>query len=108
MSDNVKTYTVRGKVQYFKFLGEPRPNYSKDGNEWTTDFYDFGKEGLAVFKEAGVVSRIKSKDDYLDGESFFTFKQKELTAADKPNRRVPVVDARGNLWDDDKLIGNGS
>jgi hypothetical protein len=105
----METVMLRGKVNYFKFLGDPRPNYNKDGNEWTTDFFDFDADAVKKLKKLGIGDRIKNKGDaYLDGEDFLTFKHKELTSMGKPNRKVPVVDAAGKPWPEDKLIGNGS
>lgn len=110
MSDiKITPIVVRGKVNYCKFLGEPRLNYDKTGNEWTSDFYDFDVKALQTsFKNADYDKKPRQKDGYLDGKPYYTLKQKAERANGKPNDPVKVVDKDGNPWPEDVEIGNGS
>lgn len=93
-------------LNWCKLLGSPVPNYNKDGFEWTVDVV-LTEEHLSLFKKAGVSkSYIKETDD---GESYFKYVRKadERDDGSKPNR-VPIVDAYGDPWNQETLIGNGS
>ena len=59
-------------------------------------------------KALGIDNKIKTKDNSLDGRPFLTFRQRELRPNGEPNRPITVVDAAGNKWPEDELIGNGS
>ena len=106
MANESTTVVIRGKVNYFRMLPDQlHPNYNKDGKEWTTDFYGFP---VKEFKTLGIGDRVKQRDEYLDGESFTTFKQKELRADGTPNKPITVTDILGKPWDPEREIGNGS
>lgn len=111
MASNTETTTFvyRGRLQYAKVLGDPVLNYNKDGNEWKFDFVpNDARTAEKELKAVGKGDRIRSKEDYLNGEKYISFKQAELTRDGKPNRRIRVEDAAGNPWPETKLIGNGS
>ena len=107
MANKNETVVVRGKLNYAKILGDPVLNYSKDGKEWKTDLIvnDAVKKEM---KQYGIADRVRTKDGYVDGQPFMSFKQKELQASGKANKPIEVVDIRGNPWPQDVLIGNGS
>lgn len=107
MSKNTEIVTFRGKTSFAKILGDPGLNYAKDGKEWTMDLV-IDKETVKKAKGLGISDRVKMKPDYLDGQPYMSFKQRELKASGQPNDPIRVVDIRGNAWDQEKLIGNGS
>jgi hypothetical protein len=87
---------VTGKIYWAKVLGNPVPNYNRDGNEWTFDFLP-DKQSLALFEQLGIDNKMKDKGDARG--KFFPFKQKELQANGKANFPITVVDARDRPWD---------
>lgn len=108
MANKPQTAVFRGKAQYAKVLGEPMLNYNKDGKEWKIDLVLADKGTLAEAKKLGIGDRIKQKDDYVDGQSYMTFKQAEFKRDGSANDPIKVTDILGNAWPKDKLIGNGS
>lgn len=98
---------IRGKTSFAKILGEPVLNYSKDGKEWKMDLV-LDPPVVKELKALGLSDRVKKKDDYLDGKSYITFKQRELRPDGTPNEPVRVVDINGQPWDHTKLLGNGT
>lgn len=95
---------VTGNISWAKILGEPVPNYNRDGHEWTFDFYP-NAEALALFKELKIVGKMK---DDKQGNKFLRFTQKAKRADGKDNFPITVVDARNREWDPDVKIGNDS
>lgn len=108
MANKPQTAVFRGKAQYAKVLGEPMLNYNKDGKEWKLDLVLADKGLLAEAKKLGIGDRVKQKDDYVDGQSYMTFKQAEFKRDGTANEPIKVTDILGNPWPKDKLIGNGS
>lgn len=108
MANKPQTAVFRGKAQYAKVLGEPMLNYNKDGKEWKMDLVLADKGLLAEAKKLGIGDRVKQKDDYVDGQSYMTFKQAEFKRDGTANDPIKVTDILGNPWPKDKLIGNGS
>lgn len=108
MANKPQTAVFRGKAQYAKVLGEPMLNYNKDGKEWKIDLVLADKGLLAEAKKLGIGDRVKQKDDYVDGQSYMTFKQAEFKRDGTANEPIKVTDILGNPWPKDKLIGNGS
>ena len=108
MANKPQTAVFRGKAQYAKVLGEPMLNYNKDGKEWKLDLVLADKGLLAEAKKLGIGDRVKQKDDYVDGQSYMTFKQAEFKRDGTANDPIKVTDILGNPWPKDKLIGNGS
>ena len=105
MAYPTQTVVIRGKTMYAKILGDPVLNYSKDGKEWKTDIV-IDKDTVKQLKSLGVGDRVKSKDDYIDGQSYITLKQPELQKSGKANDPIEVVDIKGAAWDQGNLIGN--
>lgn len=109
MANKTETHVLRGETSYAKILGDPMPNYAKDGREWKMDLVIKDKDTLKEVKGLGIGDRVKNKENYLDGAPFLTFKQAEMRKDGvTPNQPITVVDAAGNPWPDSKLIGNGS
>jgi hypothetical protein len=103
---------VTGKIQWAKVLGDPVPNFSKDGFEWTFDLVP-NEEGLALFAELGIMDKMKKSK--TGGPDFIRFTQKKQQANGRENFPITVVDARNRPWDpkivDGKVtnaIGNDS
>ncbi len=112
MANNTQIVTIRGKTSYAKILGDPVPNYAKDGKEWKMDL-EISKETAKELKGYGIGDRVKMKTDYLDGKPHITFKQREFrinpkTGEETRNDPPTVVDIKGQPWPQDKLLGNGS
>lgn len=94
-----------GRINWAKLLGDPVPNYNRDGNEWTVDFSP-DDDGIKLMEELGIDNKLKHKGD--ERGTFITFKQKELRANGKRNDPVVVCDARNRPWDPEVKIGNDS
>lgn len=104
-----QTVVLRGEAMYAKILGDPVLNYNKDGKEWKMDFKLADKNSIKELDKLGIKDRVKTKDGYLDGEPFMTFKQAEFRKDGvTPNQPIKVVDIAGKEWSQEKLIGNGS
>jgi len=112
MSDNITTLVYRGKLQYAKVLGEPVPNYAKDGKEWKFDFIPNDPDNAAKeLKSLGVGDRLRSAENTdgeprYDGAKFLTFKQRAERNDGSPNNPVRVLDIHNNPWPQDVLLGN--
>lgn len=96
---------VTGKLHWAKILGDPVPNYNRDGREWTLDFTP-DAEGKKLFKELKIDGKLKNKGD--ERGDFIQFRQRELRADGTPNFPISVVDARNRKWDPSVKIGNDS
>ncbi len=109
MANKNQTFVIRGKASYAKILGDPIPNYDKSGREWKMDLQLTSKESVKEMKAAGIGDRVKTKENYLGGAPFMSFKQAEFRKDGvTKNEPIKIVDAAGKPWDPDKLIGNGS
>lgn len=112
MADNITTLVYRGKVQYAKVLGDPVPNYAKDGKEWKFDFIP--NDSVAAAKELkslGVGDRLRTTEDSngnprYDGQLYLSFKQKAERNDGSPNQPIRVLDLKGKAWPEDVLLGN--
>ncbi len=108
-----KTLRIRGKASYAKILGDPVTNYAKDGKEWKMDLELEGDDVLKELNKEGLKDKIKNKEGYLDGAPYMSFKH-AATRLDKKtgqiveNKPIRVFDAKGQPWDTEQLIGNGS
>lgn len=96
---------VTGVTHWTKVLGDPHPNFNRDGREWTFDFTP-DADGLKLFAELGITDKLKDKSD--ERGKFIQFKQKEKQADGKANFPITVVDAGNKPWDPEIKIGNGS
>lgn len=92
-----------GKIFWAKVLGDPVPNYNRDGFEWTFDF-EPNVEASALFRELNIDNKMKEKE----GRKIMRFTQKQQQANGKANFPITVVDARNRPWDPDVKIGNES
>ena len=112
MADNITTLVYRGKLQYAKVLGDPVPNYAKDGKEWKFDFIPNDPVAAAKeLKSLGVGERLRSLEDSngnprYDGRKYMSFKQKAERNDGSPNQPIKVVDIKGKAWPEDNLLGN--
>lgn len=110
--DGITTLVFRGRLQYAKVLGEPVLNYNKDGQEWKFDFIpNDEKSAAADLKAVGVSDRLRSLTDSegnprYEGQKYMSFKQNATRRDGTPNYPIKVVDALGEPWPEDKLIGN--
>jgi hypothetical protein len=105
--NDVKTVVLRGKVNYAKVLGAPVGNKFDDTKNWSMDLI-LDNNAVKEVKALGIGDKVKSKDNYLDGQSFLSFKQSEFKRDGTPNKPIDVKDIVGNPWPQDKLIGNGT
>lgn len=103
---------MTGTIHWAKVLGDPVPNYNRDGFEWTFEFVP-NAEGLALIEQLGIRDKLKNRGD--ERGDFLPFKQKQQRADGRLNDPITVVDARNRLWDPKivngkptNLIGNGS
>lgn len=96
---------MTGILHWAKVLGDPVPNYNRDGNEWTFDFTP-DEDGLVLLKKLGIADKLKNKGD--DRENFIQFKQKEFRANGKRNDPISICDAANKAWDPEVRIGNKS
>jgi len=97
---------IQGKAQWCKILGEPVNGYKsklEKNKEWTFDLA-IDENGQAQLREQGFGERLKDKGDMVT----FKFKRKAYKADGTPSKPIKVVDAQGNDWPADKLIGNDS
>lgn len=111
MTDN-NTKTLVGKAYFAKILGNPIPNYNKDGFEWTLDL-GLDKEAVSELKSLGLASKIREGNEAHDGIPYITFRRSSTKKAGpkkgEANPPIRVVGPDGqSAWDTDTLIGNGS
>ena len=93
MANKNQTFVIRGKASYAKILGDPVPNYDKSGKEWKMDLQITDKETIKELKAAGIGDRVKTKDNYLSGSPFMTFKQAEYRKDGvTKNEHIKIVD----------------
>jgi len=100
---------MSGKIYWAKITGNPVPNYSKDGFEWTFEFEPDAK-GVAALKKHGLADRLKNKEDAKNPDKgpFLVLRQKELRMDGKKNDPIRIYDSEDAEWDRSNLIGNGS
>ena len=96
---------LRGPLHWAKVLGEPVPNFGRDGFEWVFDV-GLNADGVKQMKSLGLQSRIKDKDD--DRGEFTSLRQKSTKKDGSPAQPIKVIDAAGNKWTDDEKLGNGT
>lgn len=111
MASNTTIY-LRGETSFAKLLGEPLPNFAKDGFEWKMDL-KIDPQDIKTLKAAGVADRVKIKEGYLDGAPYLTIKVKAERTDPKTGEKVKndppvIVDKAQEPWPANKLIGNGS
>jgi hypothetical protein len=107
-ANDVQTITLRGKLSFAKVLEHQLSlNYNKDGREWKVDL-EITPDDAKGLKSVGIADRVKTKDEYLSGNPFLSFKQAELKKDGSPNETIKVTDILGKPWDQEKELGNGT
>lgn len=96
---------LQGTAHWAKVTGPAKPAYGDTHNEWSVDV-SIDEKTMAKLKEQGVDHKVRNKDD--DRGDFLTFRRKELKKDGSPAARIAIVDAKGEPWDLNTLIGNGS
>ena len=111
---NKATVFVSGKLAWAKVVGDPVPNYNKDGREWTFEL-EPNEAGLQKFIQHGLTDRIKgrgynigTKGQHKDREPFLQFKKPEFRRDGEANLPIRLYDGDNVEWENGKLIGNGS
>lgn len=109
MANDTVVKVLTGQAHWAK-LGQPVPNYNKDGNEWTIDVA-IDEATVRELKAQGLSSKIKNKGD--DRGDFITFKRADVKkSGDKKgqkNEPIRVISPDGKTpWDTSVKIGNGS
>jgi hypothetical protein len=117
---NKVTAFISGKLSWAKVLGEPVPNFNKDGREWTFEI-EPNEKGLQLLIKNGLTDRIKgagynigTKGQHKDRNPFIILKKSELTKDGDKNAPIRIYDVDDVDWDpklNDKgvptnLIGN--
>lgn len=92
------------KIYWSKIVGAPRPNYNKDGTEWSFDLA-LTPTAKKQLKEAGAASYFKDLGD--DRGTFIHLKRKATKSDGTPAKSIAIVDHHNSPWDN-RLIGNGS
>jgi hypothetical protein len=105
MASAKATEFLTGKLYWAKVLGEPRPNFAKDGREWAFEF-EPDEKGVQILKKHKLADRLKDK--YEDRGKFLTLRKPEFNKDGNPNPPIRVYDSEDNEWDKTKLIGNGT
>lgn len=103
MRKEPKALLIRGKAKWAKVLGAPVWGYENTFKEWTVDVY-IDEATSEKLKNEGLKDVIKNKGD----GDYIVFRRKELKQDGSPNKPIRVVDAKGNTWNQDVRIGNGS
>lgn len=105
---------ISGKLSWAKVLGDPVPNYNKDGREWTFEL-EPNEAGIQTLLKHGLADRIKGKGyvigmrgQHADRTPFIQLKKSELNREGEKNTPIRIYDADDNVWDQNTLIGNGS
>lgn len=111
---NKVTAFLSGKLSWTKILGDPVPNYGKDGREWTFEL-EPNEKGLQLLIQNGLTDRIKgagynigTKGQHKERKPFIILKKTELSRDGNPNTPIRVYGADDADWDREVLIGNGS
>src|SRR3990167_275464 len=102
------TQSVTGKVYWFKALGATVMNMN-DKEEWSFDVA-LDEANQQKVADLGLEGAIKDKGD--DRGPFITFSRFAVKQAGakkgEPNQPIDVLNTQGELWPEDKKIGNGS
>lgn len=108
-----KVVVVRGKLHWAKVLGAARPykgnpKYDK-GPSWSVDVTP-NAESRELIEQMDFDEKLKTPNKKNEKETrketFLSLKVLENRADGEKNRPPRVVDARGNEWPNDKLLGN--
>lgn len=116
MASKATTHVIRGRLDWAKVLGKPRPHTGKPqydkGPYWSFDLTP-NADGIALLKTilnkkqfAEKMREPGEKDDRT--EDYITFRHLLNGKDGEKNDPIRVVDAYNNPWPQDRLIGNGS
>lgn len=94
---------IRGNAKWAKITGKPHAGYEGKFNEWSVDVY-VDEDTVKKLKDEGLGKKLKDKGN---GE-YITFKRKELKIDGSSNQPIRIVDHKGEPWNDNVKIGNGS
>src|SRR5690349_14477402 len=94
---------IRGTAKWAKVIGEPVWGYENKNKEWSIDVY-LDEETVHRLEVEGLADKIKDKGN----GPFITFKRREFKQDGTKNQPIRVVDHRGEAWDPQVKIGNGS
>lgn len=105
---------LRGELYYAKVLGAARPHkglpkYDK-GPYWSVDLIPDAKS-RALMEEHGLTEKLRDpKDNDPAGrkQNFLSLRVLENRTDGEKNRAPKVSDARGQAWEENKLLGNGT
>lgn len=100
-----KTEFLSGKLYWAKILGDPVPNYDKNGKEWTFEF-EPDEAGIEVIEKHKLADRLKTNKE--GRKPYLILRQKELNYEGKENKPIRVYDEDDTEWDRSILIGNAS
>lgn len=105
---------VSGKIQWAKVLGDPVPNYQKDGREWTFEVV-LDDASIVKLTKAGIEDRIKgrgynigTKGQHKERDPFLQLRKPEFAKNGNKNSPIRVYDEDQVAWDQDIMIGNDS
>lgn len=112
MANNSNVFTIRGRLDWAKVIGEPRLNRFTEEREWSVDVTP-NAAGLKTLKQIGITDKLKDpKEGDPRKDQFITFRVKEFredrkTGERKANRPIRIITAAGTEWDG-SLLGNGT
>lgn len=113
MANGMTTHVIRGTLSWAKVLGEPRMNTFTNEREWSVDVTP-DKAGLAEIKRIGISKKLKEpKENDARKENYLPLRQREYRTDRKsgektPNQHITILDAQGQPWPANKMIGNGT
>lgn len=97
---------IRGRARWAKILGAPQNGYkstAEKNKEWSFEV-EPDEDSLLALRQQGFEDRLKEKDGVIT----FKFKRKAYKVDGTAAKKIAVVDRKGQAWDQDTLIGNGS
>lgn len=99
---------LRGKGYWAKILGKAQDGYTKGEREWSIDI-GLDEDAVAKYlKEGGSDFYLKTKENHPAEGYYIPFKRKEIKQDGTPAKPIEVVDRKGQPWDPQVKIGNGS
>lgn len=98
---------IKGKAAYTRVVGQPHKNkFNPDVDQWSFDL-TVDKEAQQTLLEAGMrKTYLRDKEDFR--ETFISFTRDATKKDGSPGKPYEIVDAQGQPWPEDVLIGNGS
>lgn len=111
MTENITAF-LKGRVYWFKALGDPRLNEFEDERQWSFDL-EVTPETKEWLKENGLLDKIKKTKEGVvkktpDGKEYISFRKSEYNREGEKSKSWRVVDKDGAPWDNGTLVGNGS